>query len=138
MRIIECLPLSLLAFLLGCGSSHNDAEIKSKMLGTCLQVDHFSSGIKLSRVTTYLLDGTFTEHGVRTEGSLANKYTVTGYWIIENGRVHYKIHSSTHPGVAAGYKNVNRIVKLDETAVVMVTPQGRRVVCAWKSVGDIN
>lgn len=110
----------------------DDAAIRGKMIGTCVQKDQYDSGVSMIRVYTYSVDGTFTDHGERTEGSRVDHFKVSGTWRIENGNIHYEIGSSTHPGVQPGYKNVNRIVGIDREAVAMDTPQGKRVVCRWK------
>ena len=110
----------------------DDAEIRSKMYGTCIQHDQFDSGVSMNRIYTYSADGTFTDRGERTEGSRVNHFTVAGTWRIDNGKIYYEVRSSTHPGVPPGYKNVNRIASIDQETVAMDTPQGRRVVCRWK------
>lgn len=110
-------------------TSIDDIEITHKMRGTCEQHDQYSSSIGLTRVYSYLDDGTFTEYGERTEGTRASRYVVSGTWRIQDRLIHYEILSSTHPGIPVGYKNVNRITRIDEKTVVMDTPQGRSVVC---------
>ncbi len=110
----------------------DDATIRSKMLGTCVQKDKFDPGVSMLRVYTYSVDGTFTNYGERTEGSRVDHFKVSGIWRIDAGNIHYEVRSSTHPGVQPGYKNVNRIAGIDQDAVIMDTPQGRRVVCRWK------
>lgn len=127
---IAVIPLAALSF--GCDAPLDDAKIRSKIVGTCVQHDQFDSGIKLQRSTTYSANGTFTERGERTEGPQVNHYTVAGSYRIEKSTIYYEVLSSSHPGVPVGYKNVNRIVGIDDEAVTMDTPQRRRVVCRWQ------
>lgn len=123
--------IPLVASLSGCDAPMDDAHIRDKMVGTCLQLDQFDSGVSLRRLTTYSANGTFTEHGKRTERQQVNYYTVAGSFRIEKSTIYYEVLSSSHPGVPVGYKNVNRIANIDDEAVIMDTPQGKRVVCRW-------
>lgn len=133
------LPFEVIAIIFLTGSLSaardaplDDATIRSKILGTCVQKDQFDSGVSMIRVYTYSADSTFTNYGERTEGSRVDHFKVSGTWRIDNGNIHYEVRSSTHPGVPPGYRNVNRIAGIDRNAVIMDTPQGRRVVCRWK------
>jgi hypothetical protein len=47
----------------------DDATIRSKMLGTCVQKDKFDSGVSMLRVYTYSADGTYTNYGRESIGS---------------------------------------------------------------------
>lgn len=133
-RYFEFAAVFVLAIILvGCNPSGIDVELKNKLQGTCIQTDIFPSGIQLHREITYSANGTFSEHGKRTEGKRTNQYIVSGTWKISEGNIHYEILASSHPGVSVGFKNVNRVVSLDSVSVVMDTPQNRRVVCDWKT-----
>lgn len=109
----------------------DDIEITRKMHGTCEQRDQYSPDVRLIRTYTYSDDGSFTEQGERIEGTHTDRYNVSGRWRVRDRLIHYEILSSTHPGIPVGYKNVNRVARIDAKHVVMDTPQGRSVMCTW-------
>jgi len=90
----------------------DDAEIRSKMLGTCIQHDQFDSGVTMNRIYTYSADGTFTDRGERTEGSRVDRFTVAGTWRIDNGKIYYEVRSSTHPTLKGSNVNVKGVSTL--------------------------